>query len=259
MLLGGRSAEGALACTPTHAPPPAAAIPADEVNAVVLDLGSYQCRAGYAGDDAPKAVFSSVRRLAAHRAAKRRPRLIPRASAARQRAGRAAHEHARRGRGEGCMRTVARPRHASRPPAPTLPPPHRAPSVGRHVIRGQRRSKRRQRRRGQRAGPGHGGRGASVSAAKHAGAAAHTCAAANAGVAARAAPAAHACAAGHACVTACVAYAQGGLRAAFAGACRCITRPHQLCVRTWHPSIAPLAMPPNHKPFRSQIPTGKTT
>lgn len=33
---------------------------ADEVNAVVLDLGSHMCKAGYAGDDTPKAVFPSV-------------------------------------------------------------------------------------------------------------------------------------------------------------------------------------------------------
>jgi actin-related protein len=33
---------------------------ADEVNAVVLDLGSWQTKAGYAGDDTPKAVFPSV-------------------------------------------------------------------------------------------------------------------------------------------------------------------------------------------------------
>ncbi|KAK2078704.1 hypothetical protein QBZ16_003544 [Prototheca wickerhamii] len=33
---------------------------ADEVNAVVLDLGSYQVKAGYAGDDAPKYVFPSA-------------------------------------------------------------------------------------------------------------------------------------------------------------------------------------------------------
>jgi hypothetical protein len=33
---------------------------ADEVNAVVLDLGTYMCKAGYAGDDTPKAVFPSV-------------------------------------------------------------------------------------------------------------------------------------------------------------------------------------------------------
>lgn len=31
----------------------------DEVNAVVLDLGTWQCKAGYAGDDTPKAVFPS--------------------------------------------------------------------------------------------------------------------------------------------------------------------------------------------------------
>ncbi|KAK2647825.1 hypothetical protein Ddye_015314 [Dipteronia dyeriana] len=33
---------------------------ADEVSAIVLDLGSHTCKAGYAGDDAPKAVFPSV-------------------------------------------------------------------------------------------------------------------------------------------------------------------------------------------------------
>lgn len=33
---------------------------ADEVNAVVLDLGTWQTKAGYAGDDTPKAVFPSV-------------------------------------------------------------------------------------------------------------------------------------------------------------------------------------------------------
>ncbi|KAK3008826.1 hypothetical protein RJ639_014400, partial [Escallonia herrerae] len=32
----------------------------DEVSAVVLDLGSHTCKAGYAGEDAPKAVFPSV-------------------------------------------------------------------------------------------------------------------------------------------------------------------------------------------------------
>ncbi|KAK9100258.1 hypothetical protein Scep_023688 [Stephania cephalantha] len=32
----------------------------DEVSAIVLDLGSYTCKAGYAGEDAPKAVFPSV-------------------------------------------------------------------------------------------------------------------------------------------------------------------------------------------------------
>jgi actin-related protein len=35
--------------------------PADEVSAIVIDVGSYSCKAGYAGDDAPKAVFPSVR------------------------------------------------------------------------------------------------------------------------------------------------------------------------------------------------------
>jgi actin-related protein len=30
------------------------------VNAVVLDLGTWQTKAGYAGDDTPKAVFPSV-------------------------------------------------------------------------------------------------------------------------------------------------------------------------------------------------------
>jgi hypothetical protein len=34
----------------------------DEVNAVVIDLGTYLCRAGFAGDDTPKAAFPSVRR-----------------------------------------------------------------------------------------------------------------------------------------------------------------------------------------------------
>ncbi|GLI62870.1 ortholog of actin-related protein 4 [Volvox africanus] len=32
----------------------------DEVNALVLDLGTHSCKAGYAGDDTPKAVFPSV-------------------------------------------------------------------------------------------------------------------------------------------------------------------------------------------------------
>ncbi|KAG6516497.1 hypothetical protein ZIOFF_026962 [Zingiber officinale] len=32
----------------------------DEVSAIVLDLGSYTCKAGYAGEDSPKAVFPSV-------------------------------------------------------------------------------------------------------------------------------------------------------------------------------------------------------
>jgi hypothetical protein len=40
-------------------------VAADEVNAVVLDVGGWQCRAGYAGDDTPKAVFPSVSTTAA--------------------------------------------------------------------------------------------------------------------------------------------------------------------------------------------------
>uniref|UniRef100_A0A0E0EHN7 Actin-related protein 4 n=1 Tax=Oryza meridionalis TaxID=40149 RepID=A0A0E0EHN7_9ORYZ len=32
----------------------------DEVSAIVIDVGSYSCKAGYAGDDTPKAVFPSV-------------------------------------------------------------------------------------------------------------------------------------------------------------------------------------------------------
>ncbi|XP_042017132.1 actin-related protein 4-like isoform X2 [Salvia splendens] len=32
----------------------------DEVSAIVVDLGSHTCKAGYAGEDAPKAVFPSV-------------------------------------------------------------------------------------------------------------------------------------------------------------------------------------------------------
>ena len=34
---------------------------ADEVNALVIDIGGYQCKAGYAGEDAPKVVFGTVR------------------------------------------------------------------------------------------------------------------------------------------------------------------------------------------------------
>ena len=34
---------------------------ADEVNAIVLDLGAGSVKAGYAGEDTPKAVFPSVR------------------------------------------------------------------------------------------------------------------------------------------------------------------------------------------------------
>ena len=33
----------------------------DEVNAIVMDIGTHMCKAGYAGDDIPKAVFPSVR------------------------------------------------------------------------------------------------------------------------------------------------------------------------------------------------------
>jgi hypothetical protein len=36
---------------------------ADEVSAIVLDLGSHSCKAGYAGEDQPKCVFPSVRFL----------------------------------------------------------------------------------------------------------------------------------------------------------------------------------------------------
>ncbi|XP_058781753.1 actin-related protein 4A [Vicia villosa] len=32
----------------------------DEVSAIVIDLGSHTCKAGYAGEDAPKVVFPSV-------------------------------------------------------------------------------------------------------------------------------------------------------------------------------------------------------
>ena len=32
----------------------------DEMAAVVIDSGSSMCKAGFAGDDAPRAVFSSV-------------------------------------------------------------------------------------------------------------------------------------------------------------------------------------------------------
>ncbi|KAG5514148.1 hypothetical protein RHGRI_035523 [Rhododendron griersonianum] len=32
----------------------------DEVSAIVIDLGLHTCKAGYAGEDAPKAVFPSV-------------------------------------------------------------------------------------------------------------------------------------------------------------------------------------------------------
>lgn len=32
----------------------------DEVSAIVIDLGSHTCKVGYAGEDAPMAVFPSV-------------------------------------------------------------------------------------------------------------------------------------------------------------------------------------------------------
>jgi actin beta/gamma 1 len=32
----------------------------EEVSAIVIDNGSGMCKAGFAGDDAPRAVFSSV-------------------------------------------------------------------------------------------------------------------------------------------------------------------------------------------------------
>ena len=32
----------------------------DEINAIVLDNGSGMCKAGFAGDDAPRAVFPSI-------------------------------------------------------------------------------------------------------------------------------------------------------------------------------------------------------
>jgi hypothetical protein len=36
---------------------------ANEVSAIVLDLGSHSGKAGYAGEDQPKCVFPSVRSL----------------------------------------------------------------------------------------------------------------------------------------------------------------------------------------------------
>ncbi|KAI8552772.1 hypothetical protein RHMOL_Rhmol06G0293600 [Rhododendron molle] len=39
---------------------PATMYGGDEVSAIVIDLGSHTCKAGYAGEDAPKAVFPSV-------------------------------------------------------------------------------------------------------------------------------------------------------------------------------------------------------
>ena len=47
---------------------------ADEVSAIVLDVGSYTVKAGYAGEDTPKAVYPSVRyQLPSGRASTRRP------------------------------------------------------------------------------------------------------------------------------------------------------------------------------------------
>lgn len=51
-------------CSPrslTRAPPLSLSpTNADEINAVVLDAGSLNVKAGYAGEDAPKAVFPSL-------------------------------------------------------------------------------------------------------------------------------------------------------------------------------------------------------
>ncbi|CAH2036997.1 unnamed protein product, partial [Thlaspi arvense] len=41
-------------------PPRGGVCSTDEVSAIVVDLGSHTCKAGYAGEDAPKAVFPSV-------------------------------------------------------------------------------------------------------------------------------------------------------------------------------------------------------
>ena len=40
--------------------PPLLVAPADEVAALVIDNGSGMCKAGFAGDDAPRAVFPSI-------------------------------------------------------------------------------------------------------------------------------------------------------------------------------------------------------
>ena len=39
---------------------------ADEVNALVIDIGTHSTKAGYAGDDAPKAIFPSVSTVCMH-------------------------------------------------------------------------------------------------------------------------------------------------------------------------------------------------
>lgn len=86
----------------------------DEVNAVVLDLGTYMCKAGYAGDDTPKAVFPSVRACLFVMETRWPQRGDPAAGKA----------------------LMARPCHAHSPPTPT-PTPLAARGGGRR--RGQRR------------------------------------------------------------------------------------------------------------------------
>ena len=39
---------------------------ADEVNAVVVDVGSHTVKAGFAGEDTPKALFPAVSNLHRH-------------------------------------------------------------------------------------------------------------------------------------------------------------------------------------------------
>lgn len=56
---GGGSAPAPPRCTPCASRNRSLCV-ADEVNAVVLDLGSQQTKAGYAGEDTPKYVFPSV-------------------------------------------------------------------------------------------------------------------------------------------------------------------------------------------------------
>jgi hypothetical protein len=41
-------------------PPPTSSTMGDEVQALVIDNGSGMCKAGFAGDDAPRAVFPSI-------------------------------------------------------------------------------------------------------------------------------------------------------------------------------------------------------
>ncbi|GAQ90121.1 actin-related protein 4 - ARP4 [Klebsormidium nitens] len=47
-------------CVPGEGAPAASMYGGDEVSAIVVDVGSHTCKAGYAGEDAPKAVFPSV-------------------------------------------------------------------------------------------------------------------------------------------------------------------------------------------------------